>query len=202
MVRANVFGGVESVKFGFDGNPNFKIENKAPYALNGDINGNYKNLILTPGVYTLTAYPFDQNGAQGKMGTPLTVSFTVIDTDDEVTGFTLVDAHTNMDIGPLNDGDVIDVSTIASGQFNIRANTTPSNVGSVRFGVNNNANFRTENKAPYAVGGDNNGNYNALNWSAGMYTITATPYTKARAKGDAWNQQYNHGNRSWFYQLC
>jgi hypothetical protein len=184
-VRANVIGNVESVVFGFDGDPNYRTENQAPYALQGDLNGNYRNLILTPGIYTLTASPFDQDRGQGNMGTPRTITFTVIDTDDEVSGFTLVDAMTNMDIGPLNDGDVIDLATIPSGEFNIRANTTSAMVGSVVFGVNANTNFRTENQAPYALGGDRNGNYNDLGFAPGMYTITATPYSAARGNGQA-----------------
>lgn len=102
-----------------------------------------------------------------------------------VTGFTLVDVGANQDIGPLRDGDVLDLSTLPA-QLNVRANTSPTVVGSVRFGYQDDANFRVENVAPYAIGGDTDGNY-LTNWSPqlGTNAIRATPFTGEKASGSA-----------------
>ena len=186
-IRAEVFGGVESVDFGFNGDPSFRTENKAPYAFNGDNNGNYHPFQFTPGTYTLKATPYELDMAKGDMGTPAMISFTVISTPDSVTGFVLVNADTDQDIGPLMDGDIIDLSVIGTDQLSIRAETNPSPVGSVLFGLNGNAKFQTENNLPYALNGDfNNGtNYNGVTFSAGSYTVTATPYTRRARRGEA-----------------
>ena len=112
-IRANVSGSnIESVRFGFNGNPNIRTENAAPYAAFGDAGGNYFFYDFTPGLYTLTATPFSGNRATGDMGNPLTISFTVIESPDEVVSFTLIDADTDQDIVPLQDGDVIDLANL------------------------------------------------------------------------------------------
>ena len=99
----------------------------------------------------------------------------------EITGLTLIDADTDQALGALNDGDVIDLSTTAGG-INIRAEVTGS-VGSVRFALNETENYRTENVAPYALQGDNQGNYNAWIPTQGAYTVVATPYPQSGARG-------------------
>ena len=102
-----------------------------------------------------------------------------------VTDFTLVDASTNQDIGPLRTGDVLDLSALPA-ELNVRASTSPTVVGSVRFGVQGNANYRVENVFPYAIGGDTDGDY-LTNWSPaiGSNTITATPFSDERAGGSS-----------------
>lgn len=72
----------------------------------------------------------------------------------EVTSLTLVNASTNKDIQTLNDGDTINLYNTGF-SLNIRANTNPSTVGSVRFGLDGKNNYQTENAAPYALAGDN-----------------------------------------------
>jgi len=99
----------------------------------------------------------------------------------EITGLTLIDAASNQAIGPLNDGDSVDLSPTAKG-INIRADVVGS-VGSVRFGLNGSANYRVENVAPYALAGDNKGNYSQWVPAPGEYTVTATPYPQSGAKG-------------------
>ncbi|WP_310394449.1 PQQ-dependent sugar dehydrogenase [Hymenobacter sp.] len=80
-IRANTNPAtVGSVRFGYDGNANYKLENAVPYAIAGD-NGPSDYLPWTPAVgsHTLTATPFTQSGAAGSAGTPLTISFAVTD---------------------------------------------------------------------------------------------------------------------------
>ncbi|MFD1143521.1 T9SS type A sorting domain-containing protein, partial [Larkinella insperata] len=56
-----------------------QVDNGAPYALFGDSNGNFNNWAPAVGSYTLTATPYTATAAGGTAGTPLTISFTVID---------------------------------------------------------------------------------------------------------------------------
>ncbi len=78
-VRANPgTNPVGSVRFAYDGNPNFQTENVAPYALRGDTNGDYISWTPTLGTHTLTATPFSDANAKGTVGIAFTVTFTVI----------------------------------------------------------------------------------------------------------------------------
>jgi hypothetical protein len=110
-----------------------------------------------------------------------------------VTDFVLVDATTNQDIGPLDNGTVINLGTTP--EFNIRAETTPMGVGSVGFAVvDSNGQpvaFRLdgtprENFAPFAVGGDwPVGDYLPMKLGPGTYTVTATAYSGGSLTGTA-----------------
>ncbi len=100
----------------------------------------------------------------------------------EVTGLVLVNAQTDRDIGPLVDGAELDMDKIIWA-LNVRAETK-GNVGSVRFGLDDDPSRIVENVPPFALAGDGNGNYNAWTPSTGRHTITATPYRQSGARGD------------------
>ena len=105
-----------------------------------------------------------------------------------VISFTLINADTDQPIAtfnPLNNGATLNLATLPTRNLNIRANTSPATVGSVRFGWNGKSNYRTQNDAPYALGGDNNGDYSAWKPSLGTQTLTARPYTRSNARGTA-----------------
>ena len=102
----------------------------------------------------------------------------------EVVSLTLINSSTDVDIRTLNASDTIKRSCTPN--INIRANLCVSPVGSVKFKLNNNSNYKTENIAPYAIAGDSPpGNYNNWNVAPGLYTITATPYSGANGTGTA-----------------
>jgi hypothetical protein len=103
---------------------------------------------------------------------------------DSVNSLTLVNADTDADIRALTNGATINLALDGT-NLNVRANTTPAAVGSVRFAYDGNANYRTENAAPYALAGDSSGNYNSWTPTLGSHTLTATPYTGANASGTA-----------------
>ncbi|PJJ53073.1 PQQ-dependent sugar dehydrogenase [Hymenobacter chitinivorans] len=118
-----------------------------------------------------------------------TASFRVVPAGQAVTSFTLFNADTDQPIAgydPLPAGAVLNLATLPSRNLNIRANTNPATVGSVRFGYDANASFRTENVVPYALAGDN-GPTDYLPWTpaVGSHTLTATPYTATGATGTA-----------------
>ena len=85
--------------------------------------------------------------------------------------------------GPLQNGDTLNLSALPTRHLSVRANTSPSPVGSVRLALDANGNYRTENNAPYSLAGDTRGNYVAWTPSVGSHTLAATPYTGANATG-------------------
>ena len=102
-----------------------------------------------------------------------------------VQSLTLVNADTDTDIGPLEDGQTLNLAALPTTNLSVRANPGPAPVGSVRFAYDGSPNFQTENVAPYALRGDTNGNYNAWTPTLGIHTLTATPYTGSNAGGTA-----------------
>lgn len=103
----------------------------------------------------------------------------------QVSGLTLIDADSDRAIGPLTDGMTLDLSKLPTRRLNVRAETTPGVVGSVRFGLDAKTNYRTESDAPYALAGDTDGDYRAWTPSAGTHTLTATAYSGPKATGTA-----------------
>ncbi|MEO6435191.1 MAG: fibronectin type III domain-containing protein, partial [Tepidisphaeraceae bacterium] len=78
-VRADAPAGTGSLRFGFDGNPNYRTESSAPYTIAGDSAGNYVAWTPSLGAHTLTATPFTGSSGSGSAGTTVTVNFTVIE---------------------------------------------------------------------------------------------------------------------------
>jgi CubicO group peptidase (beta-lactamase class C family) len=103
-----------------------------------------------------------------------------------VTRFALVDADTDQPIfDPLNGDATLNLGTLPTRNLNVRAETSPAAVGSVRFGLDGNPNYRTENGAPYALAGDASGDYNPWTPAIGPHSVIATPYTLSGAGGTA-----------------
>ena len=182
-IRANVAGSYESVRFAFDGNANFRTENEAPYALFGDVNGDYALGAFRLGEHRLRATPYTGNHASGEAGAPLEITFTVVREDPgmEVTALTLVNASTDTDIRALYDGAELDLAVLPP-SLNVRADVVGP-VESVRFTLG--AYSRVEETPPYALFGDLNGNYSGGVLPTGNHTLTATPFRQPGAKGSA-----------------
>lgn len=133
------------------------------------------------------------NAAGYNRSAPLTATVTIADNEpavrQAVTSFVLVNADTDEDIGVMTDGMVIDFAEIGTRNLNVRAETSPSVVGSVRFGYDGVTNYRTQNVAPYALGGDDGPDY--LPWTptenapGAVHTLTTTPFTGTKATGTA-----------------
>ncbi|MBN1672596.1 MAG: DUF5060 domain-containing protein [Kiritimatiellae bacterium] len=101
-----------------------------------------------------------------------------------VTGFTLINADTDADIGPLTDGMTLNLAALPTRHLNVRANTDPATVGSVVFGFDGNAAYRIENNPPYALAGNAGSDYAAWTPGTGSHTLTAAPYTEASGSGN------------------
>lgn len=108
----------------------------------------------------------------------------------QVTSFTLVNSSNEQDIQALTEGSIIGLASLPSTKLNIRANTSPATVGSVKFELSGaQTQTYTDNGAPYALHGDDGkGNYYYGSWNppaTGTYTLKATPYSGSKGTGDA-----------------
>jgi hypothetical protein len=173
-------GAVQSVEF-FAGGQSLGTDTTAPYTTP------WVNVPV--GTHNLTARATDTLGASTTSApVTITVNGPGPTPAPTVTGLTLIDADLDQPIAgfdPLLDGATIDLGTLPTRNLNIRANTNPATVGSVRFGYDAVAAYRTENAAPYALEGDNAGDYAPWTPATGAHSVTATPYTMANAGGTA-----------------
>jgi hypothetical protein len=127
--------------------------------------------------YTITATPYTKPGGQGETGIPLTVHFKAV--EEKIARFELIDVAQNKVIKTLRTGDFLYLPDLP-GKLNIRAITAPGKVGSVQFSLNDKK--TTENLPPYDLAGSSDGN---IDFTAGLYTLSATTYPRTRARGSA-----------------
>ncbi len=116
-----------------------------------------------------------------------------------VAGFTLLNGDTNRPVpgfDPLVDGAVLNLDRLPARNLNIRANTVPAQVGSVKFVLDREP-FNVEGRGPYTlVGNPVPGKIYTWTPSPGEHAVTATPYESPGAKGDA-----GHGHTVTFYVI-
>jgi hypothetical protein len=176
-IRANVAGTVGSVLFYLDGRL-FRRENEAPYAFAGDLEDDYFSWTPSPGEYEVTAKAFTgRNGGGQEIGS-LTVRFRLV--REAIQGFTLANAATNRIVGPLGNGDEINLRTL--GSLNIQAEVTNMPIGSVVFTLNGQV-FRRENAAPYALAGYSNNRYHSWVPRPGEYELRAEAFAGSNGSG-------------------
>jgi hypothetical protein len=77
-IRAVASGATGSVVFGYAGSASYHTENIAPYALAGDVAGNYTPLALGGGQQTLSATPYVGVNGTGAAGIGRTIRFNVL----------------------------------------------------------------------------------------------------------------------------
>lgn len=109
-------------------------------------------------------------------GLPQVLRLVLVDADSD----TDVPAHT-----PLVNGADIDLAAIGTSNLSIRADTSPAEVGSLRFSLDAEANFNTESNPPYALSGDSGGDYDAWVATPGEHIVSATAYTEDDGGGIA-----------------
>jgi hypothetical protein len=140
------------------------------------------NLVQGPYVFRLTVT--DNSSLTATDDVTVTVSAASGGSGQSVTTLMLIDADTDSEIGPLQDGSTIDLAVVGA-NLNIRADTSPNPVGSVRFSLNDVADYATQTNPPYAMGGDALTDFWPWTPPLGTLTVTATPYTAAGGTGTA-----------------
>nr|WP_262918534.1 T9SS type A sorting domain-containing protein [Telluribacter sp. SYSU D00476] len=140
---------------------------------------------LVAGTYVFRLTVSDNQGATAYDEASVIV-YPAPSTTQQVVSFTLMNADTEQPIRDIAPNDVLDLATLPTRNLNIRANTNPSRVGSVKFIMSGKlSRTQTETGFPYALFGDNGGNYNAWTPAVGSYSLTCTPYTGSGATGTA-----------------
>ncbi|MDH4057563.1 MAG: putative Ig domain-containing protein, partial [Cyclobacteriaceae bacterium] len=132
------------------------------------------------GIFPVTLTVTDQNGSSTNANFTITINQ---NTGLRVTSLILINSIIDTELFSLTDGMVLYTNNLPT-SLNIKANASPQ-PGSVRFGWQNNSNFRTESSAPFALGGDSNGDYKNMSLVPGSYSIIATPYPNSGAGGVA-----------------
>ena len=181
---------VGTVSVGLDGPVDtFRIEKKIPYTLLGDgEDGEYTGMIFPPGFYFLSATPYADDVASGPVGEPLLITFSVSAPEAQIVGFSLINASTHADIRELTQGSIIDLDALGDTLVNIRANTSPTQIGSVVFELDGPVeHMQTENIFPYALFGNlpqQLSLYKGQELVPGIYTLSARPFESVRAQGE------------------
>jgi hypothetical protein len=100
----------------------------------------------------------------------------------QVISYTLVNASTDKDIMDIAPNATISLREVGTNKLNVRANMANGAGAVVKMNLSGaDHKERYDDKAPFALFGDDNGNYH--NWTAktGSYTLKATPYTGTKA---------------------
>jgi hypothetical protein len=137
------------------------------------------------GETTITWSAVDASGNPA-VDVPQKVTVSQVSANQSVVRFVLVNAATDQDLFELTQGMQISQNLVQGIPLNIRAETNPALVGSVFMRLTGAVNAsKTENVAPYALFGDNNGNYSGRTLPTGNYTMYSMPYTQTNRRGTA-----------------
>ncbi|SNC77527.1 Por secretion system C-terminal sorting domain-containing protein, partial [Hymenobacter gelipurpurascens] len=142
---------------------------------------------LVAGSYVFALVVTDSKGLPSS---PSSVTVTVnpapTSSGQQVVSFTLINADSDQPIRQLVANDVLNLATLPTKNLNIRANTSPTSVGSVTFVLSGAVSkTQTETAAPYALFADAGGNYYAWTPPLGSYSLKATPYSGGSGSGTA-----------------
>ena len=107
-------------------------------------------------------------------------SNTVTITAPSASAFTLIDASSDTEIRPIQDGDVIDLRELDGIELSVVAEFREVNPVAVQFYLNG-AEIRTEGVAPYALGGDEAGDFAPVPElrMPGAYYLKAVPLSSS-----------------------
>ncbi len=164
-----------SVVFGYGDNAEFRSDNRAPFALGGDVDGGLRAFNFELGEQTITATPFSEFNGRGEAFGATSITLNFIDSSlPTITSFVLIDTTTDTELKTIEDGETIDLNVFETNEFTIRA-TAASTLAKMSF--DHNGNRRFDLVAPYSLGGDFNGNYRATVFEPGTHVLTAVPFS-------------------------
>lgn len=177
-IRANTYPHlVGSVVFDFNDKKAFQTESLYPYALFGNLPTN-KYYDWTPelGAYTLKATPYSALLGKGSPGTPMELTFKVID-EPVVERFMLVNGDTREELMEIRNGDILNLAALGITNFNVRAIVNPSSIngrGKVTFSLNGQDKYVTEYTFPYELFGPRGSKSKGWAPLEGSYRVEAT----------------------------
>ncbi|NJO00707.1 MAG: hypothetical protein HC880_02580 [Bacteroidia bacterium] len=178
---------VKSVRWILSGTINHqKLENVVPYSLFGNLGADFSGQPLKPGIYQIQAIPYAEKNGQGSAGRPWIINFQVIDGEALIIkSFTLINADTDQEIGPLNDGDTINTTEVGRYLTFVAQVDTSVEVKSMIFFLNN-VRTNVEVVAPYALYGNQGNDYfGRNNFNPGRYTLKAIAYSETFGQGQS-----------------
>ena len=165
------------------------------YALFGDNKGDFRGeaSVLAIGSNDITLDLYSENRGQGDLLASISQSFTVVDDITGTIGLSvgLYDADTDALIATLTGGETILASDIAERNLTIAAflpndDLASGLVESIVLNLNEGQVVQTENFEPYALFGDNNGDFrgNAGILSPGTNSISLDLYSQNGGRGE------------------
>jgi hypothetical protein len=163
---------VGSVEFSFD-NKGKHTENVFPYIFTLPHH-------LELGTHTIMANVYSEAHRKGDQGLGLTAKV-IVTNSVAVVSYDIVNTSGKV-LRRLNEGDILYLDDLKHKGQTIVANTT-GQVGSVRFTLNNSL-YSLENVIPYTFTGNSDTYFNPWKPNTGLYTLTATPYSKSNATGN------------------
>ncbi|WP_051313779.1 Ig-like domain-containing protein [Sporocytophaga myxococcoides] len=137
-------------------------------------------LNLQTGTHIIRIKAYDDSTAYSQDS----VQISVTSGPDYLQSFTLINANTEQPVAgfdPIPNNSIIN-RNVTGGNLNIRANTAPSGFGCIKFELDG-VSGRIENTAPYAMTGDNNGNYNSWTPPLGVHRLKGYAYSQTNAQG-------------------
>lgn len=162
-------------------------ENFVPYALFGDISGDFMGNTFLDGNYSISATPFSADRLNGMSGPEMNLNFSFITPPPpplSILGFIVVDADSNTEIGPLTNGMNIEAANLPS-NLDIVALTTDDAQSVQLLLTGALVQGRTENFVPYALFGDIEGNFiGSQQFEVGNYVLTATAFSGNGTTGE------------------
>ncbi|HYG20599.1 MAG TPA: S8 family serine peptidase [Ohtaekwangia sp.] len=162
---------IGSVKFKVNGSQK-NIDNANPYLLKANVLSG-----LGVGNHTLLGEPYMEASGHGQKGQSLQAVVTIINATTFVTDFSLVNTSTGEVVLNFDDSVTVDANHPDFANLNIRANTSPATVGSVKFKVNG-SQRNIDNTNPYLLKSQ------ALQLLApGTHTLLAEPFSEASGHG-------------------
>jgi hypothetical protein len=132
--------------------------------------------------YELIAVAEDDQGATS---TSAPVKAIVVESEkstQDAISFILINAETDQPVknyNPMEEGDIIDLSEVGTSLNVVVKLKDISDIAKVRFDYNGDNHYQNERVAPYALKGDNNGDFSSWTPALGANTITATVYSTA-----------------------
>jgi len=133
---------------------------------------------VTTGNATITVRTLDGNYTA-------TIEVEVNTQPNRIDSFTLINSGSNTDLLVLTDNLHLDISVFQGMLYNIRADVPGEEVKSIVMQLNGPVSRSwTEHQAPFALFGDQAGDYYGVELPEGTYMLSGTPYTGAEATGE------------------